>query len=99
MQLAALAFSFIDLTTPGPSVRLRPLALFLAQRKPQNFLLHQRSLSEMFCSSTEPHLGEHMRSRSQALQADLMTHSGRRWTTPVINSFLLVGEFLSEWFV
>lgn len=30
-----------DLTTPGPAVRLRPLALLLARRKPQNFLLRE----------------------------------------------------------
>ena len=72
------AFSSADLTTPGPAVRLRPLALALAQRKPKNFLLCERSLLEMSCSRTEPHLGEQTYLGSQALQVDSMTLLGRR---------------------
>lgn len=65
------------LTTPAAAVRLRPLTLFLAQRKPKNFLC-EHYLFEMFPSPTEPHLGEQMYSQSQDLQVDFMTNLGRR---------------------
>lgn len=95
MLQAALGILSVDFAIPGPAVWLRPLALFLVQRKPKNFLLCECSLFEMFHSHAEPHLGEQMYSQSQALRVDFMIHRSRL-NIPVISSLPLVGEFHNQ---